>query len=85
MSRRDDGAGLVCVRELRASLGDTDDVKLVESDGDPTELLEHWTGARVAIVVDASSSGAAPGTVTELDASTERMATGSGLRPMRWA
>jgi hydrogenase maturation protease len=76
--RRDDAAGLLLVRSLRLAFGDSNDISLFESDGDPADLLAHWTGVRVAIVVDASSSGAAPGTVMELDAS--KGANGHGLR-----
>jgi hydrogenase maturation protease len=77
-SRRDDGAGRHFVRTLRERLGDASDVRVVESDGDPAELLELWTGAPVAIVVDASSSRARPGTVTELDGA--KGSNGFGLR-----
>jgi hydrogenase maturation protease len=77
-SRRDDGAGLLFVRELRNRLGDSNGVQIFESDGDPAKLLERWTGASLSIVVDASSSGAAPGTVTEINAA--RGSNGHGLR-----
>jgi hydrogenase maturation protease len=77
-SRRDDGAGLCVVRELRARLDGGEGARLVESDGDPAQLLEEWTGVPVAIVVDASSSGAAPGTVIEIDPT--RGSNGHGLR-----
>ncbi len=78
-SRRDDGAGNRFVRELRALLGECKNhVRLMESDGDPAALLAAWTGVPLAIVVDASNSGAEPGTVTELDASAT--SNGHGLR-----
>lgn len=77
-SRRDDGAGLLFVRRLRKQMQHSDDVLLLESDGDPATLLDAWTGAGLAIVVDASRSGAAPGTLVELDAST--VSIGLGLR-----
>jgi hydrogenase maturation protease len=49
--RRDDGAGPAVVGRLRdlASPG----VGLVITDGEPTRLIEAWTGAALAVVVDA--------------------------------
>ena len=80
-SRRDDSAGLRFVRilgERLGDIGDIADIDLIESDGDPGEILDSWTGARIAIVVDASSSGASPGTVIELD--IWKGSNGFGLR-----
>jgi hydrogenase maturation protease len=49
--RRDDGAGPAVVERLRelARPG----VALVLTDGEPTRLIEAWTGAALAVVVDA--------------------------------
>ena len=49
--RRDDGAGPAVVARLRdlALPG----VELVITDGEPTRLIEAWTGAALAVVVDA--------------------------------
>lgn len=49
--RRDDGAGPAVIGQLRdlAPSG----VGLVMTDGEPTRLIEAWTGAALAIVVDA--------------------------------
>jgi hydrogenase maturation protease len=49
--RRDDGAGPAVV----ARLGDLapPGVRLVVTDGEPTRLVEAWTGAALAVVVDA--------------------------------
>ena len=49
--RRDDGAGPAVVARLRgqAPLG----VQLVVTDGEPARLVEAWTGAALAVVVDA--------------------------------
>jgi hydrogenase maturation protease len=49
--RRDDGIGPEVVSRLRgqAPAG----VRLVLSDGDPTRMIEAWTGASLAVVVDA--------------------------------
>ena len=56
--RRDDGAGPAVVDRLRgeAPAG----VRLVVSDGEPAGLLEAWTDADLAVVVDAVSGGSAP-------------------------
>jgi hydrogenase maturation protease len=49
--RRDDGIGPEVVSRLRgqAPAG----VRLLVSDGDPTRMIEAWTGASLAVVVDA--------------------------------
>ncbi|MCK2215925.1 hydrogenase maturation protease [Actinomadura sp. ATCC 31491] len=56
--RGDDGAGPAAARLLRG-LG----VAALENDGDPAELIEAWTGAGTAVVIDAARSGEPPGTV----------------------
>jgi len=63
--RRDDGAGLALAGRLVRSPG----VEVVRCEDEPTRLLEAWAGADLALVVDAVSSGAEPGTVHRLDAS----------------
>jgi hydrogenase maturation protease len=52
-ARGDDAAGLVVARRLGGR----------EHEGDPLALLDAWEGAATAVVIDAVSSGAAPGTV----------------------
>ena len=64
--RSDDGAGPRVVRELRGQVAP--DVQLVERVADPTRLLELWRGRELAIVVDASRSGAELGTVRRVEA-----------------
>ncbi|MEN3538136.1 hydrogenase maturation protease [Microbispora sp. ZYX-F-249] len=59
--RGDDAAGLEVARRLRGTLPPS--VAVVENGGDPAALVEAWSGAALAIVVDAVSSGAPPGTV----------------------
>ena len=61
--RGDDGAGPEVIARLHGRL--PEDVRLVLSDGEPTRLLEAWTGASVAIVVDAVA-GLAPGALRRL-------------------
>lgn len=57
--RRDDGAGPA----VAAALGGA-------STDDPSRLLDLWDGAESVIVIDATASGAVPGTVRCFDAST---------------
>ena len=49
--RRDDGAGPAVVGRLRGLV--PPGVELVITDGEPARLIEAWTGASLAIVVDA--------------------------------
>jgi hydrogenase maturation protease len=49
--RRDDGAGPAVVGRLRDRV--PPGVELVITDGEPTRLVEAWTGAALAVVVDA--------------------------------
>jgi hydrogenase maturation protease len=49
--RRDDGVGPAVLAELgKHRLGD---VRLALSDGEPTQLLDLWERARLAVVIDA--------------------------------
>jgi len=68
--RRDDGIGIVVAERLRAS-------KLPAQIfcGEGTELIEAWQGLDLCIIVDASSSGAEPGTITRFDAFYEPIPT----------
>ena len=60
--RRDDGAGPAVVRTLRGRV--PPGVELVITDGEPARLVEAWTGAALAIVVDAVlAQPPRPGTV----------------------
>jgi len=56
--RTDDGAGPAVIARLAGRVPDS--VELVTSDGEPARLVEAWTRASTAIVVDAVSSGPAP-------------------------
>ena len=49
--RRDDGAGPAVVARLRDLV--PPGIRLVVTDGEPTRLIEAWTGAALAVVVDA--------------------------------
>jgi len=63
--RQDDGAGIAVIRRLK-SLG-MSSVRIVERDGEGTELLDCFRDAESVIIVDATSSGADPGTVQLFD------------------
>jgi hydrogenase maturation protease len=61
--RGDDGIGLAVARLLRG----TPYAEVVENGGDPVALIDAWTGADLAVVVDATCSGRRPGAVTVYD------------------
>jgi len=60
--RGDDAAGLVVARRLRDR-----GVNAVAIDGEPVAIMDAWEGAEAVCVVDAVSSGAAPGAVHRVD------------------
>ncbi|GLH99755.1 hydrogenase maturation protease [Phytohabitans aurantiacus] len=65
--RRDDGLGPAVASLLVGSLPG---VEIVETDGEATRLLEFWTGARIAVVVDAVRvRGGTPGRIHRFDES----------------
>ncbi|MGW4425611.1 hydrogenase maturation protease [Streptosporangium sp. NPDC004631] len=59
--RGDDSAGLEVVRLLRGVL--PEEVPVLENGGEPAGLVEAWTGAGLAVVIDTTVSGTPPGTV----------------------
>jgi hydrogenase maturation protease len=56
--RRDDGIGPEVLSRLRGHAADG--VRLVASDGEPARMIEAWTGARLAVVIDAVLAGPPP-------------------------
>ncbi len=62
----DDGAGIAVVHRLKGRF--TSEVKLIEESGDGLLLLEAWRDASSVFVIDAMSSGGAPGTIRIVDA-----------------
>ncbi len=62
--RRDDGIGLAVLELLQAEVPAS--VRLVASDGEPSRLIEEWTGADLAVVVDALPPEAGPDAGSEL-------------------
>jgi hydrogenase maturation protease len=69
--RGDDAAGLEVLRLLEGTLGD--DVRLHGCEGEPVALLDAWAGCETAIVVDATRSGAQPGSVRRIPAHDTRL------------
>jgi hydrogenase maturation protease len=63
--RRDDAAGLEVVRRLR--LAHPPGVILIEQEGEPASLIESWSTADEAVVVDGISSGSAAGRLHRFD------------------
>ena len=51
----------------------TSEVKLIEESGDGLLLLEAWQDASSVFVIDAMSSGGAPGTIRIVDAHKDRV------------
>lgn len=69
--RGDDAAGLLVVRALRARK--LPSVTVIEASVVDPSLLDTWQGIDRLIVVDAATSGAAPGTVHCFDLSQEAL------------
>jgi hydrogenase maturation protease len=67
--RHDDAAGLLVVRSLSAR-AQAAGIAVHEQEGEPLALLDIWEGADAVVLVDAISSGGAPGSVRRLDASS---------------
>ena len=63
--RSDDAAGLIVARMLRGRLPGC--CSIFEHDGEGTSLMELWSGADRVIVVDATCTAAAPGTIRRFD------------------
>lgn len=74
--RGDDGVGpAVAARLVEAALPDTD---VVIVGGEATALIEAWQDRRLAILVDAVTTGAPPGTIHELLAGEDPLPDGRG-------
>jgi hydrogenase maturation protease len=63
--RRDDAAGLEVVRRLR--LAHPPGVRLIEEAGEPASLIEAWSSADEALVIDGIGSGSEPGRLHRFD------------------
>jgi hydrogenase maturation protease len=67
--RGDDGAGLELARRLAAQPR-PGAVTVVAHRGDAVSMIEVWRDSRAVIIVDAMCSGACPGAILRLDASS---------------
>jgi len=59
--RHDDAAGLLAARKLKEIA--PGGVTVLEESGEATALIQAWAGADEVVLVDAVSSGAAPGSL----------------------
>jgi hydrogenase maturation protease len=67
--RHDDAAGLEVVRRLRARAEGTE-IAVYEHEGETLALLDIWEGADAVVLVDAIRTGATPGTIHRVDATS---------------
>jgi hydrogenase maturation protease len=67
--RHDDGAGPLLARRL-CSRAAASGIAVRELEGETLTLLDMWAGARAVVLIDATRSGAAPGTIHRFDASS---------------
>jgi hydrogenase maturation protease len=65
--RGDDAVGLAVAERVRGRV--PEDVAVLDCEQEPTRLLDAWSGADVAVVVDACWTGGAPGSVHRYDVS----------------
>lgn len=75
--RGDDAVGLAVVRTLQARK--IAHVRLMESDGNCTILIEAWKNAKKVILIDAMSSGAKAGTICRFDVHTQPLPVTAAL------
>lgn len=73
-ARGDDAVGLVVARYLRRDIQDRVTVQEVRGEG--IDLLDRWQSADAVIVIDASCSGAVPGTIHRLEPLTQTIPHG---------
>jgi len=69
--RGDDAVGLAVARRIGELA--LDDVSVIETSGEGTQLIEAWQGASRVVVVDAVCSGSPPGTVHCFDAIAQKI------------
>ena len=72
--RDDDAIGIFVVREIRRRNPGLTNVR--EASGEGSALMEAWSGADTVFIVDAVSSGKAPGAIHRLDASVREIPRG---------
>lgn len=76
--RGDDAVGLEVARRLKDRVGPG--VEVMESSGDPAELLAAWKGMETAIVVDAVVSGGPAGALIRCEVGRDRIPSGFSRR-----
>ncbi len=69
--RSDDSIGILMSRMLRQKLPAT--IKVAECNGGGVELLEIWKDYNSVFIIDAASSGKAPGTISRFDLNKETL------------
>jgi len=69
--RGDDAAGREVAKRVRERV--SNELEVVVCELEPTRLIDAWEGADAALLVDAVSSGAEPGTVHRFDATSEAL------------
>jgi hydrogenase maturation protease len=69
--RRDDGVGPAVAQRLALKLPPS--VAVLEHSGEGASLMEAWQGFERVVIVDAASSGAAPGAVHRFEAHREAL------------
>jgi hydrogenase maturation protease len=81
--RGDDGVGTRVATSFagRLAVDSLADCRVVSQLADPLDLLSHWAGAELAVIVDATRSGLAPGIVSliRLEQPVSRLAGESGI------
>ena len=76
--RSDDQVGLVVARALRIQeSGALRGVIVLEQSGEGTSLMAAWQDAGAVILIDAMVSGAAPGSISRLDAREQSIPVGA--------
>lgn len=69
--RGDDAIGLIVARRIHALA--LPQVRVIESDGEGTRLMESWQGAERVILIDAVCSDTTPGTIHRFAAHEEKL------------
>jgi hydrogenase maturation protease len=72
-SGNDDGVGVYVARRLRKL--NLPHIKAIEHSGAGSQLAELWKGKRNVIVLDATASGAEPGTIFRFDTTRQQLPT----------
>lgn len=71
--RHDDAAGLIAARLLKAK--NLPGIEVAESSGEGAGLMDLWNGTEAVILIDATSSSGAPGSVQRFEAHLKPLPT----------